>query len=427
MTGIQITGLASGLDTESIMSQLMSIESQPRTRMARQQVAVQARQDALRQIDTKLTNLKLAATDLRSAVLWTPVQTSSSSSESVLTARMTGAAAPGAATVEVQNLASAEQHTIAAPTSGRVTISSGGSYDYTSLDDLVGKINGDDQGSVYAVNVNGNLVLSRRVTGADQGFTADFGVSASETVKAGKDAQYTVDGVAQSSPTNVVTNGLPGIELTLKTVGTSTVNVSNPAADPTQVSNKLKAFVSAYNDAVTLVRGELTEKRVSNPQSDDDAKQGVLFGDTALNGLLGQLRQTISEAGLDQLGVKVSDSGSATDADALAGKLTFDQAAFDAAWASGPQAVQQKLTAFAPSFEAVLDPVTRAGDGLMDQRVKDADSEISSIKDQLARMDERLQNKEDYLRAQFTALETALSKSQSQASDLASQLAQLQS
>ncbi|HKE80687.1 MAG TPA: flagellar filament capping protein FliD [Solirubrobacteraceae bacterium] len=427
MTGIQITGLASGLDTESIISQLMSIESQPRTRMARQQVAVQARQDALRQIDTKLTNLKLAATDLRSAVLWTPVQTSSSSSESVLTARMTGAAAPGAATVEVQNLASAEQHTIAAPTSGRVTISSGGSYDYTSLDDLVGKINGDDQGSVYAVNVNGNLVLSRRVTGADQGFTADFGVSASETVKAGKDAQYTVDGVAQSSPTNVVTNGLPGIELTLKTVGTSTVNVSNPAADPTQVSNKLKAFVSAYNDAVTLVRGELTEKRVSNPQSDDDAKQGVLFGDTALNGLLGQLRQTISEAGLDQLGVKVSDSGSATDADALAGKLTFDQAAFDAAWASGPQAVQQKLTAFAPSFEAVLDPVTRAGDGLMDQRVKDADSEISSIKDQLARMDERLQNKEDYLRAQFTALETALSKSQSQASDLASQLAQLQS
>jgi len=427
MTGIQITGLASGLDTESIISQLMSIESQPRTRMARQQVAVQARQDALRQIDTKLTNLKLAATDLRSAVLWTSVQTSSSSSESVLTARMTGAAAPGAATVEVQNLASAEQHTIAAPTSGRVTISSGGSYDYTSLDDLVGKINGDDQGSVYAVNVNGNLVLSRRVTGADQGFTADFGVSASETVKAGKDAQYTVDGVAQSSPTNVVTNGLPGIELTLKTVGTSTVNVSNPAADPTQVSNKLKAFVSAYNDAVTLVRGELTEKRVSNPQSDDDAKQGVLFGDTALNGLLGQLRQTISEAGLDQLGVKVSDSGSATDADALAGKLTFDQAAFDAAWASGPQAVQQKLTAFAPSFEAVLDPVTRAGDGLMDQRVKDADSEISSIKDQLARMDERLQNKEDYLRAQFTALETALSKSQSQASDLASQLAQLQS
>ena len=33
---------------------------------------IQARQDALRQIDTKLTNLKLAAGDLRSAALWSP-------------------------------------------------------------------------------------------------------------------------------------------------------------------------------------------------------------------------------------------------------------------------------------------------------------------------------------------------------------------
>ena len=67
MAGIQIGGIASGMDTESIITQLMSIESAPRTRTARQQVTVQARQDALRQIDTKLTNLKLAAGDLRSA------------------------------------------------------------------------------------------------------------------------------------------------------------------------------------------------------------------------------------------------------------------------------------------------------------------------------------------------------------------------
>ena len=65
MAGIQIGGIASGMDTESIITQLMSIESAPRTRTARQQVTVQARQDALRQIDTKLTNLKLAAGDLR--------------------------------------------------------------------------------------------------------------------------------------------------------------------------------------------------------------------------------------------------------------------------------------------------------------------------------------------------------------------------
>ena len=38
MAGIQVGGLASGMDTESIITQLMSIEQAPRTRTARQQV-----------------------------------------------------------------------------------------------------------------------------------------------------------------------------------------------------------------------------------------------------------------------------------------------------------------------------------------------------------------------------------------------------
>ncbi len=441
MAGIQITGLASGLDTESIITQLMSIESQGRTRVARQQVTIQARQDALTSIDTKLTNLKLATTDLRSSLLWTTSQSATSSNDTVLSTRMTGAAAPGAATVVVQNLASAEQHTLASDAltgHTKLTLTAGSGpadYTFTSIDDLVSQINADDDGSAYAVNVNGSLVLSRRVTGVANGFSValdDVAIDpAKETIKAGQDAHYTVDGGAPlNSASNVVSNGLPGVELTLKTVGTSTVNVNPPAADPSAVSTKLKAFVSAYNDAVTLIRGELTEKSVSNPQTDTDAKQGVLNGDPALSSLLGKLRQTISEAGLGSLGVKVSDSGSATDPDSLAGKLTFDQTAFDAAWAAGPSAVKAKLgsldqSGFAQTFEAVLDPVTRAGDGLLDLRVADGNRQLSDVKDQLARMDDRLQSKEDYLRKQFADLEAALSRSQSQSSDLAGQLAQL--
>jgi flagellar hook-associated protein 2 len=61
----------------------------------------------------------------------------------------------------------------------------------------------------------------------------------------------------------------------------------------------------------------------------------------------------------------------------------------------------------------------------MDQRVSDADSELTYIKDSLATMDLRLQTKEDLLRKQFTAMESALAASQSQSSSLASSLAQL--
>ena len=112
MAGIQIGGIASGLDTESIITQLMSIESAPRTRTARQQVTVQARQDALRQIDTKLTNLKLAAGDLRSAAhLDAHAGDLQRQRERALTARQLTGAAPGGYTVNVASLASADSRT----------------------------------------------------------------------------------------------------------------------------------------------------------------------------------------------------------------------------------------------------------------------------------------------------------------------------
>ena len=97
----------------------------------------------------------------------------------------------------------------------------------------------------------------------------------------GANAAYTVagDATTYTSHTNVATDGLPGVELTFKSIGTSTVTVSAPAANPADVATKLKAFVSAYNDAVDLVRSKLTEKRVVNPQSDADAQAGALFGD----------------------------------------------------------------------------------------------------------------------------------------------------
>ena len=184
MAGIQIGGIASGLDTESIITQLMSIESAPRTRTARQQVTVQARQDALRQIDTKLTNLKLAAGDLRSASIWTPTQAISSGNESVLTARQLTGAAPGGYTVNVASLASADSRTYQWNAGGgnlTVDYKTDGSaqsktFDLTgmSLDDAVSTINSDDSSPVWAVNVGGKLSLSRRDTGdhANWGFDA---------------------------------------------------------------------------------------------------------------------------------------------------------------------------------------------------------------------------------------------------------------
>jgi flagellar hook-associated protein 2 len=448
MAGIQVGGLASGMDTESIITQLMSLEQAPRTRAARQQVTVQARQDALRAIDTKLTNLKLAAGDLRSAALWSPKQTVTSGTEGVLTARQVTGAAPGGYTVGVVSLASADSRTYAWNAGGgnlSIDYKSGDAgatttktFDLTgmSLDDAVSTVNSDATSPVWAVNVGGKLSLSRRETGDHDtwGFDASGpAVGAQTGSREGSDASYTVAGDSTplyTSHTNVATEGLPGVELTFKSIGTSTITVSPPAANPADVAAKLKAFVTAYNDTVDLVRSKVTEKKVANPQSDTDAQAGALFGDASLSSILTSMRQAISSAGVGGLGVKVAAVGSGNTPDALAGKLTFDQTAFDAAWAAGPAAVQNTLgssdvSGFGQSFEALLTPITQAGTGLMDQRVGDADRELTSLKDTLSTIDLRLATKEARLRKQFTAMESALAASQSQSSSLASSLARL--
>jgi flagellar hook-associated protein 2 len=383
--------------------------------------------------------------DLRSAALWSPKQSIASGTEGVLTARQLAGAAPGGYSVGVSSLASADSRTYQWNAGGgslTVDYKAGAgplskTFDLTgqSLDDAVSTINSDGTSPVWAVNVGGKLSLSRRETGdhATWGFDASGpAVGALTGSREGADAAYTIagDATTYTSHTNVASEGLPGVELTFKSIGTSTVTVSAPAANPADVAAKLKAFVTAYNDTVDLVRSKLTEKRVVNPQSDADAQQGALFGDASLSNVLTSMRQTISGAGLDSLGVKVAATGSGNSPDALAGKLTFDQSAFDAAWATSPADVQAKLgspdaAGFAQSFEALLEPITRSGDGLMDQRVGDADSELTYIKSSLATIDLRLQTKEDRLRKQFTAMESALAASQSASASLAGQLAQL--
>src|SRR5215212_4757442 len=115
-TGIRLGGLASGMDTESIISQLMAIERQPRSRLERKQAAVQARQDALRDISTKLKSLKAAAQAMGSAGTWAPTQTVASSDSTRVGARASGSITPGTYDVSVQQVATTASRTFTTQT-----------------------------------------------------------------------------------------------------------------------------------------------------------------------------------------------------------------------------------------------------------------------------------------------------------------------
>src|SRR3954464_481773 len=107
---INFGGLASGLDTNTIVDQLMAIERQPQNRLKLRQGQVDTRKNALNDVMTRLKNLRLAAADLKSPTLWLDTQSVDVNDTTKVAATRTGGAGTGGYQVTVTQLASASQH-----------------------------------------------------------------------------------------------------------------------------------------------------------------------------------------------------------------------------------------------------------------------------------------------------------------------------
>src|SRR3954468_10010715 len=107
---INFGGLASGLDTNTIVDQLMAIERQPQNRLKLRQGQIDARKNALNDVMSRLKNLRLAAQDLKSPTLWLDTQTVDVNDATKVAATRTGGAGTGGYQLSVTQLASASQH-----------------------------------------------------------------------------------------------------------------------------------------------------------------------------------------------------------------------------------------------------------------------------------------------------------------------------
>lgn len=455
MAGVSFTGLSSGLDTDAIIQSLLAVDGISRTRLTTSQQAATARQQAINDVESRMKTLRTAAQDLGSSLLWTESQTVSSTDDKSISTTLTGGAAPGGYSVSVTQMASAAQATFAyAPQAGASTIEINGVTvnlpENADIDTAVKAINGTADVGVYAVNLgNGKMVLSSRTTGSATSVGATGDALALDSTKAGRDLKWSVDGVAQpDSASNTVANAIPGVQMTFKapTSGT-TINVSDPQVGGDQVKAKLKAFVAAYNDVVQFTNGKLTEPKVvknsSSTSSTDsttltaaEASKGVLFGDPGLRDMLDNLRQTVTKtvggmsASLNAfaaLGISTGAASATTSADAKTGLLTFDEKTFDAAYDANPNGVKQLLggvsgmTGLAQSWDNLIKPLTESN-GLLDQRASMAGDEVTRIKDQISRLDDRLADKQEQYKKMFTNMELALSKVQSSTSSVLSSL-----
>jgi flagellar hook-associated protein 2 len=452
---LNVTGLASGLDTNQLVSQLMAIERQPRDRLAAQQTLVAATKSLLQGFQTQLQSVSDATLALRSPTLFTQSQSVDSSDPTRVLASTATGAGVGGYQVAVTQLANAAQRifSFTSPAAaGTITIDG---HDTAiaagaSISDLVNAIDSDANATVYAAATDsGTLVLSNRQTGdTGSGFIAVSDPTGALTeqaskAKQGQDALFSVDGVAGSSHANTVTNAIAGVTLTLKGVTTTsgpvTVTVGAPGANASAIKQALQSFVDAYNSTVDAIRAKLGERSVPNATTTADRQKGLLFGDEGLSDLLAQMREAIYAPipglpdgmnSLADLGVSTGDATGTVNQDAVAGRLTLDATKLDAAVASNPSGVRDLLmgtpstTGWAQSFQAIVDGAAGPS-GTLSARIDGESSEIGDLTASMADWDDRLALRQTSLQNQFAAMEAALSQSQSQAQWLSGQLASL--
>jgi flagellar hook-associated protein 2 len=435
----------------------MAVESQPRQQLVAQQTLVQSTQSLLKSFRAQLQSVSGAAAALHAPTLFTQTQAVDSSDPTkVLAATATGVGAGvGGYQVDVSQLANSAQRTYSftSPASGgtitvdghATTVAAG-----ASIQDVVNAINSDSSATVYAAATDGaTLVLSNRATGdTGTGFIAvsdGTGSLTEQTAKGkqGKDALFTIDGVAGSSASNTVTNAIAGVNLTLKgvttTSGAVTVTVGAPGADVGAIKQALQSFVSTYNSTVDAIRAKLAEKIVPNATSTSDKQKGRLFGDDDLSGVLDKMREAIYTpiAGLPEgmnsladLGITTGEASTSVSQDTLDGKLTLDATKLTAALQSNPSGVRDLLlgtsgatatAGWAQGFQSIVD-ATAAPGGALDARITGENDELKELSSNISGWDERLALRQQTLQAQFTAMETALQQSQSQGQWLAGQL-----
>ena len=106
-SGVNFSGLGSGIDTESLISRLIDIEKRPAQTIARQQAAIKQKQAAYATVSARLLGIQSAAYNLNRLRSFDLVAATTSSSDAVTVSADTGAQI-GSHTIVINQLAQAQ-------------------------------------------------------------------------------------------------------------------------------------------------------------------------------------------------------------------------------------------------------------------------------------------------------------------------------
>jgi flagellar hook-associated protein 2 len=369
MATISSPGIGSGLDVQSIVTQLVALEKAPLKQLQTQASSFQTRLSTYGTIKSQITALGDAAGKLAGASGWNAVS-ATSSNPSAIGVTVTAGAPATSLTMEVQQLAKAQSTAsgaVAADTAmgtGSMTIElgswSGSSFTAgagtpvavtinageDSLAEIAAKINDADAGVSATVlkDASGERLLVRsKETGLENGFritVADddgndtdasglsrlaFAVGNANGMassQSGQNALATINGVSISSASNRLGDTLPGMTIQLSQVTTAPVEIE-VNSDTEAMRANVQAFVDAYNTI---------NATLANATRYDEATKtaGALQGDSTATGLHNALRSMMRSITSSSPYTRLSDVGIELQ---TGGKLSIDSEKFNAALA----------------------------------------------------------------------------------------------
>lgn len=471
---ISFSGIATGIDTASLISQLMYLERAPERILETKKKTLQGQIDTYNQLTGFLNTFKGLAAGMNTPTTFMG-KTTSVGDSTVLSATSVSSAAPGTHTIEVTSLAKMQRQVSQGYASNTSLVFSTGSFQITddaggtpitlniaegqnSLDGIASAINGSGANlSASVINDGSGTPYRLVIAGKDtKNYTFDFAGLTTDpaggtgplkptllgvgdpSYQAGSPSAIKVDGIPITKTSNTISDVIPGVTLTLLKDGgaTTSVTVGN---DVTGVTKKINDLVASYNSAMSLV----------NRQSEYNAatkKAGSLSGDSTLRVVKSQLQSVISTPVSGLTGQYTTLAAIGITSSQKDGTLTVNGTKLQEALSNNFDDVVKLFTqntgvtglstekyGVAEQFNKVVEKLTHfyegptsTANGIISSRVRGLTDTIGDIDDQIEAMEVRMEQREKALKKQFTSLETLVSGLQTQGNSLLTYLSRNQ-
>lgn len=438
---ITFGGLATGLDTGSIISELMKIERAPIDRLESDKSFYQSRLKTFSELESKLKSFQEAAEAIdTSNELNSPAV--ATSSDEFLSATADSKIGTGSYQVTVVGLAQ-QQKDVSAGYADKFSNSFGtGTLNLTvgtethaitidaennSLDGIAQAINDAGVG-VSATVINDGTASPYRLILTGESVSDSFSLDSSglsggtdaaplmTTTQTAQQAHVIIDGIDVYSDSNSVDSAIPGLSMELlkadpDNLTPTTLNISS---DNEETKNKIQSFVDAYNDIITFI-GEQKDADWGNDSAFRSVKrrmQDLLVTPQAAGG---------SYSTLSQIGFETQRDGTVT----LSSTKLTDALTEDYDSVVGLLAGLNDSGGIAAQFASYLDDITDSTNGIYASRKESTDRNIRRIDQRIDILELRMEQREKTLRAKFSAMENLVSGLNAQGSFLAQQLASL--